>query len=92
MAFRHPGLSARFFVALLLLLGGLTAVGVVAIRGLDQVQGANDQVYADNYLTAEATGALAVELARVESREPAHRGLARRSRRPRGCAPSCTRS
>ena len=80
MALRHPGLSARFFIALLLLLGSLATVAVVAIRGLEQVQTANDQVYSDNYLTSETTSAVAVELSRAESMSPAHRGLAQ----PRG--------
>jgi diguanylate cyclase (GGDEF)-like protein len=83
MALRHPGLSARFFVALLLLLGSLATVIVVASRGLEEVQSANDQVYSDNYLTSETTSAVAVELSRAESvslRIAASRSLAESAR------------
>jgi diguanylate cyclase (GGDEF)-like protein len=55
-------ISTRFFVALFVLLGSLTAVSVLGLRGLQHVQGANDQVFADNLLTAEATSQLAVDL------------------------------
>jgi diguanylate cyclase (GGDEF)-like protein len=67
MAFRYPALSARFFIALTVLLASLAAVGVLAARGLNDVQGANDQIYSDNYLTAQDTSNLAVELSRAES-------------------------
>ena len=67
MALRSPALSSRFFIALFVLLASLVGVGVVAVRGLHQVQGANDQVYSDNYLTAQDTSNLAVALARAET-------------------------
>ena len=67
MAFRYPGLSARFFVTLVVLLGALGAAGVIGLHGLDQVQSANDQVFSDNYLTAEATSQMSVDLARTET-------------------------
>ena len=66
MRLHSPGLSARFFVALGILLIGLAAVGLVATSGLQRVQGANDQVFSDNYLTAAATSQLSDDLARVE--------------------------
>jgi diguanylate cyclase (GGDEF)-like protein len=67
MAFRSPSLSARFFIALFVLVGALAAVGVLAERGLEQVQAANNQVFSDNYVTAQDTSSLAVDLARVEN-------------------------
>jgi diguanylate cyclase (GGDEF)-like protein len=67
MALRYPALSARFFIALFVLLASLVGVGVVAVRGLQQVQSANNQVYSDNYVTAQATSNLAVALGRAES-------------------------
>jgi diguanylate cyclase (GGDEF)-like protein len=66
MRLHSPGLSARFFVALGVLLIGLAAVGLVATSGLQRVQGANDQVFSDNYLTAATTSQLSNDLARVE--------------------------
>jgi diguanylate cyclase (GGDEF)-like protein len=67
MALRYPALSARFFIALAVLLASLAVLGVVAARGLDDVQGANDQIYTDNYLTAQDTSNLALELSRAEA-------------------------
>jgi diguanylate cyclase (GGDEF)-like protein len=61
----RPGaipISTRFFVALFVLLASLTAVSVLGLRGLQDVQRANDQVFADNLLTAEATSQLAIDL------------------------------
>jgi diguanylate cyclase (GGDEF)-like protein len=57
------GISARFFVALFVLSASLVAVGVLGLRGLRDVQHANDQVFADNLVTAEATSRLALDLA-----------------------------
>jgi diguanylate cyclase (GGDEF)-like protein len=59
-------ISARFFVALFVLSASLVAVGVLGLRGLQDVQHANDQVFADNLLTAEATSRLALDLANAE--------------------------
>jgi hypothetical protein len=67
MALRYPSLSARFFIALFVLLGALGAVGAIAYHGLEQVQGANNQVFSDNYVTAQDTSALTVDLSRVEN-------------------------
>ncbi len=60
------GISARFFVALFVLFASLVAVGVLGLRGLQDVQHANDQVFADNLLTAEASSRLALDLANAE--------------------------
>ena len=67
MAFRAPSLSSRFFLALAALLVTIAVAGVLAYRGLDRVQSANTQVYSDNYVTAQDTSSLAVDLARVEN-------------------------
>ena len=67
MAFRAPSLSSRFFLALVALLVAIAVAGVLAYRGLDRVQRANNQVYSDNYVTAQDTSELAVDLARVEN-------------------------
>jgi diguanylate cyclase (GGDEF)-like protein len=61
----RPGdirISTRFFVALFVLLASLAAVSTLGLRGLQDVQRANEQVYADNLLTAEATSELAIDL------------------------------
>jgi diguanylate cyclase (GGDEF)-like protein len=60
------GISARFFLALFVLSASLIAVGVLGLRGLRDVQHANDQVFADNLVTAEATSRLALDLANAE--------------------------
>jgi diguanylate cyclase (GGDEF)-like protein len=60
------GISARFFLALFVLSASLIAVGVLGLRGLRDVQRANDQVFADNLVTAEATSRLALDLANAE--------------------------
>lgn len=67
MALRSSPLSTRFFVALIVLLVALLGITSVAFDGLVRVQGANDQVYSDNYLTAETTSQVAVELSRVDT-------------------------
>jgi diguanylate cyclase (GGDEF)-like protein len=59
-------ISARFFVALFVLSASLIAVGVLGLRGLQDVQHANDQVFADNLVTAEASSRLALDLANAE--------------------------
>jgi diguanylate cyclase (GGDEF)-like protein len=55
-------ISTRFFLALFVLVASLTAVAVLGFHGLQGVQGANDQVFADNLVTAEATSQLAIDL------------------------------
>ena len=58
--------STRFFVALVVLLVALAAIAVLGLSGLATVDGANRQVFSDNFLTAEATSRLATDLAGVE--------------------------
>ena len=67
MLVRMPSLSSRFFLALAALLVTVGVAGVVAYRGLDDVQRANTQVYSDNFLTAQDTSELSVALSRVET-------------------------
>jgi diguanylate cyclase (GGDEF)-like protein len=62
-----PSLSSRFFLALATLLVAVGVAGVLAYRGLDDVQSANTQVYSNNFLTAQDTSALAVNLSAVET-------------------------
>jgi diguanylate cyclase (GGDEF)-like protein len=59
-------ISTRFFVALFVLSASLVAVGGLGLLGLRDVQHANDQVFADNLVTAEATSQLALDLANAE--------------------------
>jgi diguanylate cyclase (GGDEF)-like protein len=59
-------ISARFFLALFVLSASLVAVGSLGLRGLRDVQHANDQVFADNLVTAEASSRLALDLANAE--------------------------
>ena len=73
MALRYPALSSRFFIALFVLLASLVGVGVVSMHGLRDVQDANNQVFSDNYLTAQDTSNLAIELGARREPEPAHR-------------------
>jgi hypothetical protein len=58
--------STRFFFALFVLIASLVAVGGLGLRGLQDVQHANDQVFSDNLVTAEATSQLALDLANAE--------------------------
>ncbi len=63
----RPGavrISTRFFIALFVLLASLASVSVLGLQGLQKVQHANDQVFADNLLTAEATSQLALDLSK----------------------------
>jgi diguanylate cyclase (GGDEF)-like protein len=65
----RPGssrISTRFFVALFVLFASLVAVIVLGLVGLRDVQHANDQVFADNLVTAEATSQLALDLGNAE--------------------------
>jgi diguanylate cyclase (GGDEF)-like protein len=48
------------------LLGSLAVVAALGLRGQSEVQRANDQVFSDNFLTAEATSELALDLGRAE--------------------------
>jgi diguanylate cyclase (GGDEF)-like protein len=59
-------ISTRFFCALFVLSASLVAVGGLGLRGLRDVQHANDQVFSDNLVTAEATSQLALDLANAE--------------------------
>jgi diguanylate cyclase (GGDEF)-like protein len=67
MALRYPALSSRFFIALFVLLASLVGVGVASVYGLRDVQAASNQVFSDNYVTAQHTSDLAIELGRAES-------------------------
>src|SRR4029079_1075156 len=67
MALRSRPLSTRFFAALIVLILALVGMGLVGFDGLVRVQGANDQVYSDNYLTDETTSEVGVGLARVDA-------------------------
>jgi diguanylate cyclase (GGDEF)-like protein len=69
MAARLPQLTltSRFFAALAVLLVTLAGVGVLAYTGLVQVEQANDQVYTDNFRTAQVTSKLGISLAQVET-------------------------
>jgi diguanylate cyclase (GGDEF)-like protein len=58
--------STRFFIALGVLLAALAAMAVVGLSGLAAVDGANRQVFSDNYLSAEATSRVATDLSGVE--------------------------
>jgi diguanylate cyclase (GGDEF)-like protein len=60
------GISTRFFVALFVLSASLVAVGTLGLRGLQDVQHVNNQVFADNLVTAEASSRLALDLANAE--------------------------
>jgi diguanylate cyclase (GGDEF)-like protein len=59
-------ISTRFFIALFVMFASLVAVVALGLRGLQDVQHANDQVFADNLVTAEATSQLALDLANAE--------------------------
>jgi diguanylate cyclase (GGDEF)-like protein len=59
--------TTRFFAALVILLAALTAVGVLGVHGLREVRRANDQVFSDNFVTAEATNRLTSDLARAQA-------------------------
>jgi diguanylate cyclase (GGDEF)-like protein len=59
-------ISTRFFVALFVLSASLVAIGALGWLGLQDVQHADNQVFADNLLTAEATSQLALDLANAE--------------------------
>jgi diguanylate cyclase (GGDEF)-like protein len=58
--------STRFFIALGVLLAALAAMAVLGLSGLAAVDGANRQVFSDNYLSAEATSRVATDLSGVE--------------------------
>ncbi len=67
MATRDHRVTLRFFIALGLLLVALGTSVAFAVTGLDSVNRANEQVFADNFQTAELTNVVATRLARVET-------------------------
>jgi diguanylate cyclase (GGDEF)-like protein len=67
MPSRDHRVTLRFFGALGLLLIALGASVALGISGLDSVNRANEQVFADNFQTAQDTSAVATRLARVEA-------------------------
>ena len=74
MPLREIRASTRFFFALGVLVVALAAMAVVSLAGLAAVDGANRQVFSDNFRTAEVTSGVASDLAGVEvlSLEVAH--------------------
>ena len=54
--------STRFFLALAVLLAALTAVVSLGLYGLGEVHAANEQLFADNLRTAQATAAVSGDL------------------------------
>lgn len=60
-------ISTRFFASLALLSALLVLVGVLGLLGLRAVDRANNQVFDDNFRTAEATSQLVVDLGRGQS-------------------------
>src|ERR1700733_8484917 len=59
-------ISTRYFIALFVLIASLTAVSALGLRGLQQVQRANNEVFTDNLLTLDATSQLAIDLGNAE--------------------------
>jgi diguanylate cyclase (GGDEF)-like protein len=64
---RSVSVSTRFFIALFVLLGALAAVVVFGLRGIGDVQHANDQLYADNLISEQATSQLGFDLNEAKS-------------------------
>ena len=58
--------TEQFFAALFLLLAALAAVGILGFHGITTVNHANDQVFADNFLSAEATNRVSGDLELAE--------------------------
>jgi diguanylate cyclase (GGDEF)-like protein len=58
--------TTRFFLALAILVTALGAVGIAGLHGLGAVGHANDQVFDDNFQTAEANRRLTTDLSRAE--------------------------
>lgn len=67
MPARDHRVTLRFFAALGLLVVALGTSVAVAVSGLGSVNRANDQVFSDNFQTAEQTNVVATRLARVET-------------------------
>jgi diguanylate cyclase (GGDEF)-like protein len=67
MLARDHRATLRFFGALGLLLVAIGMSVMLAVSGLGSVNRANEQVFADNFRTAEDTNAVATHLARVET-------------------------
>ena len=58
--------TTKFFIALVALVAALGAVGLLGVRGLASVKHADDQVFSDNFLTAEATNRVNTGLSQAE--------------------------
>lgn len=67
MTFDDSRVSTRFFVALSALSAMLVAVVVLGLVGLHSVEQPNDQIFNDNYRTAEATSLLVSDLGRAQA-------------------------
>jgi diguanylate cyclase (GGDEF)-like protein len=66
MRLRDIRASTRFFITLGVVLASLAALAALGLTGLAAVDGANRQVFRDNFTTAEATSRLATDLAQAE--------------------------
>lgn len=66
MRFRDLLASTRFFAALAVLLVALVGIAAIGLTGLSTVDAANQQVFSDNFRTAEDTSRVATDLARVQ--------------------------
>src|SRR5690242_18202603 len=58
--------TTKFFLALVALIVALGAVGGLGVRGLASVKRADDQVFSDNFLTAQATNRVNTGLSQAE--------------------------
>ncbi len=67
MALDDRHVSARFFTALAALLVVLLTAAALGLSGLSAVDHANNQVFDDNFRTAESTSRLAVDLGRAQT-------------------------
>jgi diguanylate cyclase (GGDEF)-like protein len=60
------GATTRFFLSLGIVVLAVAGMAAVGLRGLATVDAANRQVFSDNFLTAEATNHMNIDLARAE--------------------------
>ena len=67
MRFHDLLASTRFFAALAVLLMALVGIAVIGLTGLAAVDASNQQVFSDNFRTAEDTSRVATDLARVQA-------------------------
>jgi diguanylate cyclase (GGDEF)-like protein len=66
MVLDRTRVSARFFAALAALLAMLVAVGLLGLLGLQSVEGADNQLFDDNFRTSQATSRFTADLGRVQ--------------------------